>query len=264
MDLELNDKTALVTGSSAGIGFAIATGLAREGAAVVLNGRGADSLAAARERLLAEVPGARVETVVADVATAAGAEALTAAVPAVDILVNNAATFDIAPFAEIPDAEWSRYFETNVMSGVRLARHYLPGMLARDEGRIVFISTDAAVNMSTEMLHYSVTKTAALALARGLAEMTAGTKVTVNSVMPSATATERMKEMIGGIAEGSGQSPAEVEAGFFATNLQTSLLRRFAEPEEIASLVTYLASPRAILTNGDAVRAEGGIVRSLV
>jgi NAD(P)-dependent dehydrogenase (short-subunit alcohol dehydrogenase family) len=262
MDLQLNDKKALVTGSSAGIGFAISTGLAREGATVVLNGRNPESLAAARARLLGEVPEAEVETVVADVATAAGSAGLIEAIPDVDILVNNAATFAMQPFAEISDAEWSRYFETNVMSGMRLSRHYLHGMLSRDDGRIVFISTDAAVHMALEMLPYSVTKTAALALARGLAEMTRGTRVTVNSVMPSATATERMGEMVSGMAGQTGQTPAEFEAAMFQNALPTSLLERLIEPQEIANLVVYLASPLSSATNGDAVRAEGGVVRS--
>jgi NAD(P)-dependent dehydrogenase (short-subunit alcohol dehydrogenase family) len=264
MDLQIEGKKALVTGSSAGIGFAIATGLAKEGAAVVLNGRNHDGLEEARNRLLAEVPDARVETVVADVGTAAGCATLVEAVPEVDILVNNAATFEMVPFAEIADAEWVRYFEINVMSGVRLARHYLDGMLSRDAGRVIFISTDAAVHMAQEMLHYSVTKTAALALSRGLAEMTRGTAVTVNSVMPSATATERMGEMVGGIAAQTGQTPAEVEAAMFRDALPTSLIQRFIDPVEIANLVVYLASPLASVTNGDAVRAEGGVVRSLL
>jgi 3-oxoacyl-[acyl-carrier protein] reductase len=262
MDLQLNDKKALVTGSSAGIGFAIAAGLAREGATVVLNGRGPETLAAARARLLGKVPGAAVETVVADVATAEGCATLIEAVADVDILVNNAATFEMAPFAEIPDAEWSRYFETNVLSGMRLSRHYLDGMLARDDGRILFISTDAAVHMAVEMLPYSVTKTAALALARGLAEMTRGTRVTVNSVMPSATATERMGEMVSGMAGQQGQTPEEFEAAMFQNALPSSLLQRFLEPAEIANLVVYLASPLSSATNGDAVRAEGGVLRS--
>jgi 3-oxoacyl-[acyl-carrier protein] reductase len=264
MDLRIKDKKALVTGSSAGIGFAIATGLAREGAAVVLNGRSPEGLADARSRLLAELPDAQVETVVADVGTAAGSANLIEAVPDIDILVNNAATFEMTPFAEIADAEWTRYFETNVMSGVRLSRHYLDRMLSRAEGRVIFISTDAAVYMAQEMLHYSVTKTAALALARGLAEMTRGTAVTVNSVMPSATATERMGEMVGAIASGSGQTPEEVETGMFQNVLPTSLIQRFVDPEEIANLVVYLASPLASATNGDVVRAEGGVVRSLL
>lgn len=264
MDLQLKGKKALVTGSSAGIGFAIATGLAREGARVVLNGRSPESLEDARARLSEEVPGATVATVAADVGTAAGAAALIEAVPEVDILVNNAATFEMVPFAEIADDEWIRYFEVNVMSGLRLSRHYLDGMLSRDDGRIVFISTDAAIHMAQEMLHYSVTKTAALALARGLAEMTRGTAVTVNSVMPSATATERMGEMVSGMAEQTGQTPEEFEAAMFQNALPTSLLQRFLAPAEIANLVVYLASPLAGATNGDTVRAEGGVVRSLL
>ncbi|WP_121250299.1 SDR family NAD(P)-dependent oxidoreductase [Solirubrobacter pauli] len=262
MDLQLQGKTALVTGSSAGIGFATAVGLAREGAHVVLNGREAARLAAARGRLLDVAPAAHVEAVTADVATAEGAEALIAAVPSVDILVNNAATFGPQPFEDIPDAEWQRFFDTNVMSGVRLARHYLQGMLDRNEGRILFIGTDAAVQPQVDQLHYSVTKTAVLGLARGLAELTKGTRVTVNTVLPGPTSTEGVTGVMDGIAQHTGLSHDQIVTRLFETNTSSSLLQRLAAPEEVANLLVYLASPLAALTNGDAVRAEGGIVRS--
>ena len=264
MDLQLQDKTALVTGSSAGIGFATAAALAREGADVIINGRDADRLADARARIAQAVPGASVEVVVADVATPDGAEALIAAAPAVDILVNNAATFGPQAFADIPDAEWIRFFETNVMSGVRLSRHHLHGMLERDSGRILFLGSEAAVQAQVDMLHYSVTKTAVLALARGLAEMTKGSRVTVNSVLPGPTHTEGIMGVLDGLSAQTGLDHAQLEKGLFENNVTSSLLQRFAAPEEVANLIVYLASPLASVTNGDAVRAEGGILRSIL
>jgi NAD(P)-dependent dehydrogenase (short-subunit alcohol dehydrogenase family) len=264
MDLHLQDTTALVTGSSAGIGFATAEALAREGARVVLNGRDPDRLAAAQARIEAAIPGATVSAIAADVATADGAEAVIAAAPAVDILVNNTGTFGPEPFLEIPDAEWTRFFETNVMSGVRLSRHYIQGMLERDSGRIVFVGTDAAVRTQVDQLHYSVTKTAVLALARGLAEMTKGTKVTVNSVLPGPTMTEGVSRLLDGFVAQTGLSPEQLERQLFETNFAASLLQRFVTPHEVANLVVYLASPLSSATNGDAVRAEGGLLQSIV
>lgn len=264
MNLRLDGRTALITGSSAGIGLAIATGLAREGAVVWLNGRHADRLEEARARLLAEVPDAEVALVTADVGSAGGAEQVLAEVPDVDVLVNNAATFGPQPFAEIPDDEWTRFFETNVMSGVRLSRHHLGRMLTRGEGRIVFIGSDAAAQASTDQLHYSVTKTALLALSRGLAEMTRGTAVTVNTVLPGPTATEGTGIVMDGIAEQTGMTREEIVGGLFADVVPSSLLRRLAQPEEIANLVVFLASPLSAVTNGAAVRAEGGILRSIL
>ncbi|MDA0182523.1 SDR family oxidoreductase [Solirubrobacter phytolaccae] len=264
MDLQLHDTTALVTGSSAGIGFATAVGLAREGAHVVLNGRDAGRLDAARQRLLDAVPGASIDAVAANVGTADGAEALIAAVPATDILVNNAATFGPQAFADIPDAEWQRHFDSNVMSGVRLSRHYLAGMLERDRGRILFIGSDAAVQPQVDQLHYSVTKAAGLALARGLAELTRGTRVTVNTVLPGPTATEGVTGVLDGLSEQTGLSHDQLVTQLFETNVTSSLLRRLATPDEVANLLVYLASPLAGLTNGAAVRAEGGILRSMI
>jgi 3-oxoacyl-[acyl-carrier protein] reductase len=263
MDLQLHDKTALVTGSSAGIGFAVAAGLAREGAAVWLHGRSADRLDAARERLLAAVAGADVRTVAGDLATADGAQGVIDAVPDVDILVNGAATFGPQPFAEIPDAEWTRFFETNVMGGVRLSRHHLGRMLERGSGRIIFVASDAAVQASADHLHYTVSKAAVLALARGLAELTRGTAVTVNSVLPGPTDTEGVRAVMDGIATQTGMSHEQIVTGLFAQSVPSSLLQRLARPEEIANVIVYLASPLAGMTNGDAVRAEGGIVRAI-
>ncbi|QQQ74868.1 SDR family oxidoreductase [Saccharothrix sp. 6-C] len=264
MDLRLTGKTALVTGSTAGIGYATAVALAREGAAVVLNGRGAPRVAEAARRLAAEVPGAGITAAPGDVGTAEGAAAVTAAVPEVDVLVNNVSVFGPRPFADIPDSEWTRYFDTNVMSGVRLSRHYLAGMLARDDGRVVFVGSDAAVDMAVEMLHYSVTKTATLALARGLAELTKGTNVTVNTVLPGPTLTEGVGAMLDAGVAHTGLTREELQEQFFRHTRPTSLLQRFATPDEVANLIAYLASPLASVTNGAAVRAEGGVVRSVL
>jgi NAD(P)-dependent dehydrogenase (short-subunit alcohol dehydrogenase family) len=264
MDLQLEGKTALITGSSAGIGFASAVALAREGAAVVLNGRDADRLADAAQRLSALVAGAAVRTSVADLSTAEGANRLIDAMPEVDVLINNAATFGPAPFAEIPDAEWTRFFETNVMSGVRLSRHYITGMLARNSGRILFISSGAAVHVTVSQLHYSVTKAAVLALSRGLAELTRGTEVTVNTVLPGPTASEGADTVIEGVTEQTGMSRGQIIGHLFATDWAGSLLQRLALPDEVANLVAYLASPLSSLTNGAVVRAEGGTIPTIL
>jgi 3-oxoacyl-[acyl-carrier protein] reductase len=264
MDLQLRDKTALITGSSAGIGFASAVALAQEGASVVLNGRGADRLANAEQRLLSRVPRASVRTSAADVSTAEGADDLIEALPDVDILINNAAALGPQPFAEIPDAEWTRFFETNVMSGVRLSRHYLPAMLTRNSGRILFVSSESAVHVTAGQLHYAVTKTALLALSRGLAEMTRGTEVTVNTILPGPTATEGVDTMIEGVAGQTGMSRDQIVEHFFATDQAGSLLQRLATPDEVANLIAYLASPLASVTNGAVVRAEGGTVASIL
>ncbi|MFC6093757.1 SDR family NAD(P)-dependent oxidoreductase [Saccharothrix lopnurensis] len=264
MDLQLQGRTALVTGSSAGIGYAIAEGFAREGAKVVLNGRDGERLAQAGKRLAAAVPGADVVEVVADVGTAEGSDVVIAAAPDVDVLVNNVSSFELRPFPEISDEEWLRYFQTNVLSGVRLSRHHLDRMISRNRGRIVFISSDAAVDMAVQMLHYSVTKTATLALARGLAELTKGTAVTVNTVLPGPTLTEGVAGMLDGASAQTGLGRDQLEARFFQENRPTSLIQRFATPDEVANLVLYLASPLAAITNGAAVRAEGGVVRSVL
>ena len=264
MDLGLAQQTALVTGSTAGIGLATATLLAKEGASVVVNGRTEKRVAAAVAQVQAAAPGARVRGVAADLSTAAGAERLIEGVPDVDILINNAGVFAPAAFEEISDAEWSRFFETNVMSGVRLSRHHFPRMLRRDRGRIIFVSSESAVQIPVEMIHYGTTKTAQLALARGLAERTRGTGVTVNSVLPGPTGSEGVSTFVRDLAAARGVSFETMEREFFATARPSSLLARFATPAEVANMIVYLASAAASATNGAAVRVDGGVVRSVI
>ncbi len=260
MDLKLADKTALVTGSAKGIGLAIVTTLAREGAKVILNGRTEQSVSAALAEVRAAVPKAKVEGFVGDLSTAAAADALVNKFPAVDILVNNLGIFEPKPFEEIPDDDWRRFFEVNVLSGVRLSRHYLPGMKGRNWGRIVFISSESGVQIPKEMIHYGMTKTAQLAVSRGLAELCAGTNVTVNAVLPGPTRTAGVDEFV---TQLSGGKPfAAFEKEFFETARPTSLLRRFATADEVATLVAYVCSPLASATNGAALRVDGGVVKS--
>lgn len=263
MDLGLTGKRAVVSGSTAGIGFAIAKGLAAEGAEVIVNGRSADSVARAVDRIRQAVPGAALVGVAADLGTVDGVSALTRQVPVADILVNNLGIFDPKPFEAIPDADWQRFFEVNVMSGVRLSRHYLPGMKQRNWGRIVFISSESAANIPQEMIHYGMTKTAQVAVARGLAETTAGTGVTVNSVLPGPTASEGVETFFGKLAAEAGISADTMVDEFFRSGRPTSLLRRLAKPEEVANMVVYVCSAAASATNGAALRVEGGVVRSL-
>jgi NAD(P)-dependent dehydrogenase (short-subunit alcohol dehydrogenase family) len=264
MDLQLKGKRALVSGSTAGIGLAIASGLAREGASVIVNGRSQGRVDEALAALRRDVPGADAVGFAADLTTAEGAEALRSAYPEVDVLINNLGIFEPKPFAEIPDDDWRRFFEANVLSGVRLSRIYLPGMLARDWGRIVFISSESAVQIPIEMIHYGMTKTAQLAVARGLAETTAGTGVTVNSVLPGPTRSEGVDTFVADMAKAKGQSLEQVEASFFEHVRPSSLLKRFATVEEVAAMVTYVSSPVASATNGAALRVDGGVVRSIV
>jgi NAD(P)-dependent dehydrogenase (short-subunit alcohol dehydrogenase family) len=261
MKIDLSGKTALVTGSTAGIGHAIARGLAASGASVVVNGRSQGKVDAAVGAL--EGVGGKVRGIAADVSTAAGCKALVAALPAVDILVNNAGIFEPKAFFDIPDEDWTRFFEVNVMSGVRLSRAYLPGMLKRNWGRIVFISSESALNIPTEMIHYGMTKTAQLAIARGLAQLTRGTGVTVNSVLPGPTLSEGVETFVKDLARQNGQSVEEAAAQFVKQHRPTSLLQRFAGTDEIANMVVYVASKEASATNGAALRAEGGIVNTI-
>jgi NAD(P)-dependent dehydrogenase (short-subunit alcohol dehydrogenase family) len=263
MNIDLSGKSALVTGSTSGIGHAIAKGLAAAGAEVVLNGRSQAKVDAAVAAIAKAVSGAKVRGIAADVSTADGCGALAASLPEVDILVNNAGIFEPKGFFDIPDADWSRFFEVNVMSGVRLSRAYMPGMLKRNWGRIVFISSESALNIPQEMIHYGTTKTAQLAVSRGLAEMTRGTNVTVNSVLPGPTMSEGVETFVKDLARQNGQSVEEAAAKFVKTFRPTSLLQRFASVEEIANMVIYVSSKEASATNGAALRAEGGIIQTV-
>ena len=263
MKIDLSGKTALVTGSTAGIGYAIANGLAASGANVVLNGRRQAKVDATVAKLAGAVAGAKVRGIAADVSTAAGCKALVAALPEADVLINNAGIFEPKDFFEIPDQDWTRFFEVNVMSGVRLSRAYLQGMLKRNWGRIVFISSESGLNIPKEMIHYGVTKTAQIALARGLAELTRGTAVTVNSVLPGPTMSEGVETFVKDLARQNKQSEAEAAANFVKQHRPGSLLQRFASVEEIANIVVFVASKEAAVTNGAAIRAEGGIVDTI-
>lgn len=263
MDLQLRDKRALVTGSTAGIGFATAVALAREGAQVILNGRSGERSEQARKRLLETVPGARVSAVAADLSSTAGVQALIAAQPDVDILVNNLGIFEPKAFEQIEDADWLQMFEVNVMSGVRLARAYLPAMKRRNWGRIVFISSESGINTPAEMVHYGMSKSAQLAVSRGIAETTAGTSVTCNAVLPGPTLTEGAGDFFTKLAAEQGISFDEAQRRFFAEARPTSLLKRFITPDEVASLIAYVCSPLAAATNGAALRADGGVVRTI-
>jgi NAD(P)-dependent dehydrogenase (short-subunit alcohol dehydrogenase family) len=257
MDLQLIGKTALVTGSTAGIGLEIARRLVTEGADVVICGRNQTKLDAASAEI-----GAR--GVLADPATADGAAALVAAVPDIDVLVNNLGIYEAKPFGEITDDDWRRFFEVNVLSGARLARSYFPGMLARDWGRVIFIASESGVMVPPDMIHYGMTKTAQLAISRGLAGLTKGTRVTVNTVMPGTTRSEGIVDFLKSVADDPDAPAEEIERAFFAKDRATSLIQRMIEPEEIAALVAYVASPLSSATNGAALRVDGGITPTIV
>lgn len=258
MDLQLSGKTALVTGGTAGIGLEIARTLAAEGAQVTICGRSQDRLDAA----VADI-GPNVRGVRADPATAEGAAALIQAAPEIDILVNNLGIYESKAFSDISDADWLRFFEVNVLSGARLARHYLPGMLKRDWGRIIFISSESGLVIPPDMIHYGMTKTAQLAISRGLAATTKGTRVTVNTVLPGPTRSAGIEDFLKSVASDPNLPPAELEREFFAKHRSASLIQRMIEPQEIASLVAYVASPLSAATNGAALRAEGGIMPTI-
>lgn len=258
MELGISGKRALVTGSTAGIGLAIAQWLAREGAHVYVNGRTDGRVQQALEQIEGHATG-----VAADLATTIGAEVLFKAVPELDIVVNNLGIFETTPFLEIEDADWMRFFETNVLSGVRITRHYLPRMLERKWGRVIFISSESAVNIPHEMVHYGMTKTAQVAIARGIAESFPGSGVTVNSVLAGPTNSEGVSGMFEALAEQQGRDVAEVERKFIRESRPSSLIQRLATPDEVASMVTYLCSTAASATTGAAVRADGGVVRSI-
>jgi NAD(P)-dependent dehydrogenase (short-subunit alcohol dehydrogenase family) len=263
LDLKLAGKVALVTGSTAGIGFSIARSLASEGAHVYVNGRTQERVDAAIVAIRSLAGGIKVDGIAANFSHAAGAERVIAKLPALDVLVNNVGIFEPKPFTEIPDADWFRFFEINVMSGVRLARHYLAGMLKKNWGRMIFISSESAVQIPVEMVHYGMTKTAQVAVARGIAESVAGTGVTVNSILAGPTESEGVGVFVEAMAKQQKKSKAEVEEAFFKHARPSSLLKRFATPDEIAALAIYLAGELSSATNGAALRADGGVVRAI-
>ena len=264
LNLQLENKLALVTGSTAGIGFAIAKALAIEGARVIINGRTDARVQEAMATIRGEFSGAKLEPLSLDLSKADAAAETTKRFPDVEILVNNLGVYQAKEFEQITDAEWSEIIETNFLSGVRLSRYYLPRMRAANWGRIIFISSESAVNIPVEMIHYGVTKTMQVALARGLAETTAGTSVTVNSILAGPTRSEGVEEFIADLAKARKITPAEVEKKFFTTTRPSSLLRRFATPDEVAALVAFVASPLSSATNGAALRSDGGVVRSIL
>jgi NAD(P)-dependent dehydrogenase (short-subunit alcohol dehydrogenase family) len=264
MDLQLQNKKVLVSGSTAGIGFATAALFLREGAEVIINGRTQERVNKAIEALRQQVSGARVSGIVADFSKAADAEAVTQQVPQVDILINNVAIFEPKEFADITDEDWLRFYQVNVLSGIRLSRYYLPKMLEQNWGRIVFISSESAVHIPQEMIHYGMTKTAQLAISRGLAELTRGTAVTVNAVLPGPTRSEGVDGFIENLAKAQNKTQDQVEADFFKTARPTSLIQRFASVEEVANMIVYVSSPLASATNGAALRVDGGVVKTIV
>jgi NAD(P)-dependent dehydrogenase (short-subunit alcohol dehydrogenase family) len=264
VDLKLSDKVALVTGSTAGIGFAIARSLAGEGAHVYVNGRTQERVDAAVAAIRSQAATSKVDGIVADFSSSAGADTVIAKLPMADVLVNNVGIFELKPFADIPDEDWYRIFEVNVMSGVRLARHYLAGMLKKNWGRILFISSESAVQIPSEMVHYGMTKTAQVAVARGIAESVAGTGVTVNSILPGPTASEGVGAFVAAMADQQNKSKQEIEKEFFEHVRPSSLLKRFATVGEVAALVTYVASELSSATNGAALRVDGGVVKAIL
>ncbi len=263
MIIDLSGKHAIVSGSTSGIGFAIAHGLAASGAAVVINGRNRKNVDAALSRLAGMLPKAKVEGIAADLSHADGVATFVARAQDTDILVNNLGIFEPKPFDAITDEDWHHFFETNVMSGVRLSRHYLPAMVKRGWGRIVFISSESGLNIPVEMIHYGMTKTAQLAIARGLAESVAGTGVTVNAVLPGPTRSDGVIAFFARLAKEQGLSEQEMEQQFIATHRPTSLIRRLASVEEVANMVVFACSPQASATTGAALRVDGGVVRSI-
>jgi NAD(P)-dependent dehydrogenase (short-subunit alcohol dehydrogenase family) len=261
MNLDLTGKLALVSGSTAGIGYAIAETLAREGARVIVNGRTERAVDAAVDRIKSAT-GGTVLGFAGDLASDVAADAVGARYPDVEILVNNLGIFEAKPFESITDADWRRFFDANVLSGIRLARLYLPAMKRRDWGRIIFISSESAVQIPVEMIHYGMTKTAQLAVARGLAEAVAGTGITVNSILPGPTKSRGVDDFVTALAKATGQTFEAFERDFFSKARPTSLIKRFATPTEVATLVAYIASPLASATTGAALRVDGGVIKS--
>jgi len=263
MNLGLQGKIAVVSGSTAGIGLAIAVALAAEGARVIINGRTEERVNAALGKIRERVPNADLRGVAADLGSASGVETFLKKAPDADVLINNVGIFDPKPFLEIPDAEWLRFFEVNVLSGVRLSRKYLPGMLKKNWGRVIFISSESAQQPPPEMIHYGMTKTAQVSISRGLAETVAGTGVTVNSVLAGPTESEGVGAFLDSLAKQQNLSKADMEKMFFEKGRPSSLLKRFETPDEVAAVVAFVASAQGLVINGAAVRAEGGVIRSV-
>ncbi len=261
MELGIKGKTALVTGSTKGIGFAIARALLKEGVVVTINGRKQDVVDAAVKELAKD---GDVKGIASDLSTAQGAKATTDKLPSVDILINNVGAYQPKAFPEISDEEWETTFQTNVMSGVRLSRFYLPKMLKQNWGRIIFISSESAVQIPVEMIHYGFSKTAQLAIARGMAETTKGTRVTVNSVLPGPTLSEGVSDFVAEMGKQKKMTNEQIEKEFFENIRPSSLIQRFATSEEVASMVCYVSSELASATNGAALRVDGGVVRSIL
>jgi NAD(P)-dependent dehydrogenase (short-subunit alcohol dehydrogenase family) len=262
MDLQLNGKVALVTGSTAGIGYAIAKSLAAEGAQVYLNGRDQHKVDAVAHKLINETGNKSIKGIAADFSDKQQIQNLLTQLPEVDILVNNVGIFEPKEFSAITDEDWFKFYEVNVLSGVRLSRAYFDKMVAKNWGRIIFISSESALQIPAEMIHYGMTKTAQIAIARGLAELTKGTAVTVNSVLPGPTLSEGVGDFITALANDQGLTEAEIEKEFFTSMRGTSLIKRFITPDEIANLVTYVASPLSAATNGATLRADGGVIKT--
>jgi len=264
MDLQLKDKIALISGSTAGIGYATARQFAAEGAQVIVNGRTQARVDAAVKSIIEATGNTKVSGVIADFSDKDQIDTLIAKIPEVDILINNVAIFEPKAFADISDEDWLRFYEINVLSGIRLSRAYFDKMLQKNWGRIIFISSESAVQIPQEMIHYGMTKTAQLAIARGLAELTKGTNVTVNSVLPGPTLSEGVGGFIENLAKDQNKTNEEIEADFFKTMRPTSIVQRFLTTDEIANMIVYLASPLASATNGAAIRAEGGLLKTAI
>ena len=263
MDLQLQNKSALVTGSTAGIGFSIAQKLSLEDVKVFINGRTEERVHQAMEQIKQTNPQAKLYAAIADVSTAEGVKRLIQEVPEVDILINNAGIYEVKPFVEITDEDWFHMFEVNVMSGVRLSRHYLNSMIKNNWGRIIFISSESGLQIPGEMIHYGMSKTAQLAVARGIAETLVGTNITVNSVLPGPTRSEGVNQFIDNLGKSQQKSAEQIEKEFFATVRPSSLIKRFATSDEVANMVAYLSSPLAAATHGTSVRVDGGVVRTI-
>jgi NAD(P)-dependent dehydrogenase (short-subunit alcohol dehydrogenase family) len=263
MQIDLSSKTAIVTGSTGGIGFAIAKGLAASGAVVVVNGREQSAVDRAIATLERALPGAAFRGMAADLGTADGCAALAEAVPAADILVNNVGIYRQQDFFDIPDREWTRFFEVNVMSGVRLSRAYLKGMMRRRWGRIVFLSSESGLNIPADMIHYGFTKTAVLSVSRGLAKLASGTGVTVNAVLPGPTLSEGVEAMLKGTAEKTGQPIETAGVAFLKAHRPSSIIQRIATVDEVANMVVYVCSVQASATTGAALRVDGGVIDTI-